>query len=419
MTALTIPIRRPHSDLQWQMVTYPGNVAAFCGRRFGKTDAYVTRLLYHMQRRPGLYWWIGLSWRSASMKRAFRLVSWYARRILSLLGITDRGHINRSTFEVRIPQLGEIWFRTADNPESMAGEGILGAVLDEFSLMSDVVWTEYVQATLLDYGGWAAFGGVPKGNNWASQLWRAAADRDGWRQIHATSYDNPYLRHDRLDKIRAETSEALFNQEYLAQIVSGEGVVFRRVLDAARATALTAPRPGRVYVAGVDVADAADFTVISIIDAGSREQVYIDRFNRVGYEALEDRIAAAYRRFDVQTMVIEDNSIGQPVIDHLRARGVTAVPFHTSATTKAPLIQALQSAFEHGELAILPDATQIGELQSYDGKRTAAGFSYSAPPGMHDDTVMALALAWHAVGRRPAPLPAQPVQESRWRNNSF
>ena len=62
-----------------------------------------------------------------------------------------------------------------------------------------------------------------------------------------------------------------------------------------------------------------------------------------------------------------------------------------------PLIQSLQSAFEHDELRILPDPVQVNELQAYESKRTAAGFSYSAPPGMHDDTVMALALAWHAV----------------------
>ena len=110
-----------------------------------------------------------------------------------------------------------------------------------------------------------------------------------------------------------------------------------------------------------------------------------------------DRIHAVYQRFGVQTIVIEDNSIGQPVIDHLRGRGMRIVPFHTSATTKAPLIQGLQAAFEHGEIRILNEPVQVGELQAYEGKRTASGMSYSAPSGMHDDTVMALALAWFAV----------------------
>lgn len=46
---------RPHSQTQRQMITYDGNVVAFCGRRFGKTDGYVQRLFYWMQQDPGLY----------------------------------------------------------------------------------------------------------------------------------------------------------------------------------------------------------------------------------------------------------------------------------------------------------------------------------------------------------------------------
>ena len=404
-TARPFVLRPPHSEKQRQMVEHPGTVVAFCGRRFGKTDAYVNRIYYWMPRRPGLYWWVGLSWRSASLKRAWREMTTVARRWLATQGLPERGHINHSNHEIRLPGLGEIWFRTADNPPSLAGEGVMGVALDEFSLMQEVVWTEYVQATLLDYGGWAAFGGVPKGNNWASSLWRGAADKPDWLQMQATSYDNPHIPAEAIDAIKNDpnTPEFFFRQEYLAEILSAEGMVFRRITEAATATALDGPLPGRAYVAGVDVADSHDFTVISILDATTREQVYLDRFNQAGYVALEDRLEAAYRRWGLQTMVVEDNSIGQPVIDHLRGRGVPVVPFHTSATTKAPLIQALQSAFEHGEIRVLNDPIQLGELQAYEGKRLASGMSYSAPGGLHDDCVMALAFAWWGVaGSMPA-----------------
>jgi len=40
----------------------------------------------------------------------------------------------------------------------------------------------------------------------------------------------------------------------------------------------------------------------------------------------------------------------------------------------------------------------IGELQAYQAERLPSGMlRYSAPEGLHDDTVMALALAWQAV----------------------
>jgi len=49
-------------------------------------------------------------------------------------------------------------------------------------------------------------------------------------------------------------------------------------------------------------------------------------------------------------------------------------------------------------LAILDDPVLVGELQAYDMQRLPSGMvRYGAPEGMHDDTVMSLALAWSAV----------------------
>lgn len=402
MPTIDIALNAPHTEVQRQMITYPGSVVAFAGRRFGKTDGYVQRLFYWMRQKPGLYWWVGLSWRSASMKRAWREVTDIARKVLQAMNLNEREHINRSRFEIRLPGLGEIWFRTADNPSSLAGEGVHGVVLDEFSLMQEIVWTEYVQATLLDYGGWAAFGGVPKGPNWAGQLWRAAASWDGWIQLHATSYDNDKIDKSAIDAIRDKIPEWLFNQEYMAQIVSGEGMVFRNVMACATSTWLEKLEEGRQYTGGVDVADANDYTVVSVFDVEAKREVYKDRFRRVGYEVLEDRLHAVYKRFNMTSITIEDNSIGQPVIDHLRGRGMNVQAFHTSHATKQPLIHALQSAFEHEEISILPDDTTINELSAYEAKKTASGYSYNAPSGMHDDTVMALAIGWHGISKRGA-----------------
>jgi phage terminase large subunit-like protein len=132
-----------------------------------------------------------------------------------------------------------------------------------------------------------------------------------------------------------------------------------------------------------------------VLDVETKEMVYMDRFNRVDYPVLIDRLAALYDRWHLDTMVIEANSIGRPVIDHMLERNLAIVPFTTTSATKQKVIQALQSAFEHGNIKIINDPVLIGELLSFEGKRNASGsFSYSAPDGMHDDCVMSLALAW-------------------------
>lgn len=300
---------------------------------------------------------------------------------------------------------GVLEFWSLDNPQAGRGRKYQRVIVDEAAFVPTLYdsWSYAIRPTLADMGGDAWFMSTPKGRNGFWTLWQYGRDdqEPEWASWQMPSEVNPLLPREELLAMRRQLPERVAQQELDAQFHDDIGGVFRRVMDAATATALDAPKPGRVYIAGVDIAESNDFTVVSILDATAREQVYIDRFNRVGYPALEDRLHAVYQRFGIQTMIIEDNSIGQPVIDHLRVRGMRIVPFHTSATTKMPLIQNLQSAFEHGAIKILNDPIQINELQAYEGKRMASGYSYSAPAGLHDDTVMALAFAWQAVSTPP------------------
>ena len=360
-----------------------------CGRRWGKTRLG-SALCIKTAADGGRAWWVAPTYPVATV--GWRLVKRLAQQVPGAV-------IRQGDRLVILPGGGEVQVRSADNPDSLRGEGLDFVVMDECAFMKEEAFTEALRPALSDRQGRAMFISTPKGRNWFWRLYQRCIDEQDteWHGWQLPTASNPYIDPKEIAAARAGLPERIFAQEYLAEFLDDAGGVFRRVMDAATLSPLSQPQPGRAYVAGVDVADAADFTVISIMDAKTREQVYMDRFNRVGYEALEDRIHAAYQRWSIQTIVIEDNSIGQPVIDHLRRRGMRIVPFHTSSVSKMPLIQSLQSAFEHGALRILNDPIQTGELQAYESKRTASGFSYSAPEGMHDDTVMALALAWYAI----------------------
>ena len=309
-----------------------------------------------------------------------------------------RMSVNRSDKIITTKAGGELAIYSGDNIDSIRGEAFNLVILDEAAKLLEGAWTDAIMPTLADYDGDAVLISTPRGRNWFyNEFMRAQADGQHAAAWQAPTSDNPLpnIQH-AFRAVRERVPEMTYRQEWLAEFVESSGV-FRRIVEAATAERFSEPISGRTYVAGVDIANEQDFTVITVMDTRLNQQVYMDRFNRVGYEALEDRIHAVYERFGIQTMVIEDNSVGQPVIDHLRRRGMRIVSFHTSSASKGPLIQALQSAFEHGTIKILNDPIQIGELQAYESKRNASGFSYSAPAGMHDDTVMALALAYHAL----------------------
>lgn len=356
-----------------------------------------------MQRNPGLYWWVGLSWRSASLKRAWRETTAIARIVLRGMGLDERNYINRSNYEIRLPGLGEIWFRTGDNPSSLAGEGIHGAVVDEFSLMQEIVWTEYLEATLLDYHGWVAFGGVPKGLNWASQLWMKAEQRPEWIQVRATTYDNPFLKAADIDAIKTYLPTRYFEQEYLAQIVA-DGAFFQGVEQAATITAHDAPEQhkGHYICAGLDWALSEDFTALTIACRDCNRVIYWDRFNRMDYTYQREIIKDACKKYGVAALLPERNSIGQPNIEMLMQMRLSIATgpdggagFNTSATTKPQLILKLANALEHDGLKV--PVEYADELRSYQVEVSATNPKFGAPEGQHDDRVISLALCWWAM----------------------
>jgi hypothetical protein len=77
---------------------------------------------------------------------------------------------------------------------------------------------------------------------------------------------------------------------------------------------------------------------------------------------------------------------------------ISVVGYQFTNATKAVAIEALALAFERGEVKIPDHPVLISELMAFEGNRLPSGLvRYEAPPGAHDDCVMALALAWQAA----------------------
>jgi len=300
---------------------------------------------------------------------------------------------------------GYIEFWSLQDKDASRGRHYKRVIVNEAAKVPhlEYSWNAVIRLTLMDLLGGAMFGSTPRGLNYFWQLYRKGEDpqETEWSSFKKTTYDNPFIATSEIESVKREDPEIIFRQEVLAEFIDDSGGVFRRVQEAAHVTQLDKPLPRHQYLAGVDVASAVDYTVVTVLDAASKEVVYIDRFNRVDYNVLIDRLTAVYKRFKLDAMKIESNSIGQPVIDQIRSRGLNIIPFMTTSATKQTIIQNLQAAFEHGEIGIPDNQVLIGELLSFEARRNASGsFSYSAPEGMHDDMVMSLAIAWDMVHSR-------------------
>lgn len=295
---------------------------------------------------------------------------------------------------------GMIAIRSAHHPDNLRGEGLDLAVLDEAAFMGPTVWPQVVRPMLLDRQGGALFLSTPYGRNWFWELYKLGLDPEEpeWASFHFPSQDNPLIAPEEFEALRRSTPERIWQQEYLAQFTDDSGQVFRAVRAAAVAPEGAEPQPEHRYVAGIDWGREEDFTAVAVINATTRQMVALDRFRQTSWALQRGRIEALYARWRPQVMLAEANSIGSVNIEALQAAGLPVRPFSTTAHSKGPLIDALALAVENGELALLPDDVLLGELASYTMERLpGGGWRYSAPPGGHDDTVIALALAWRAA----------------------
>ena len=93
----------PHSPGQRELIESPDSIVLLGGGRYGKTEAGVRRINRGIIREPGLYFWVGLSWQSASMSKAWRILRNQWRDALTRAGLNHKEYINLSKHEIALP----------------------------------------------------------------------------------------------------------------------------------------------------------------------------------------------------------------------------------------------------------------------------------------------------------------------------
>jgi len=123
----------------------------------------------------------------------------------------------------------EIWLRGTENVESLRGQRIDFLVVDEVASIRDwrIVWGEVLRPTLTDTKGPVIFIGTPKGYDHFHDLYRMEDMDTDYKSFHFTTYDNPFIPADEIDKAKREIDTDTFNQEYMAKFVKFAGAVYK------------------------------------------------------------------------------------------------------------------------------------------------------------------------------------------------
>jgi hypothetical protein len=303
---------------------------------------------------------------------------------------------------------GAIEFWSLEAADSARGRRYKRAIVDEAAMVPEFryAWENVIRPMLTDYRGDGWWLSTPRGMNYFKQGFDFGQDplMEEWASWQFPTSANPFMPVDEIEKARQQLPELTYRQEYLAEFLQSEGAVFRNIEPNLIAPVSTPEaHKGHRVVQGIDWAQKEDFTSICTFCADCKTELDLDRFNKIQWDFQRGRLRAIYDRWHVQQAMAEENSIGSPNIEALQREGLNVSPFVTTSASKPPLIQSLALAFERNEAKWLPDPVAKAELVAYESKVSAQTGrpSYSAPEGMHDDTVIARALAWQATQIKP------------------
>ena len=395
MTTQTMPATGWTYKRPWMYPKQEG--AFFCPERYaiceastksGKTVACMCWLAEQAMRAtvPGRnYWWVAPIYGQAKIAYR-RLMHGLPRHVYTA---------NQSEMTLTLLNGSVIWFKGADKTDSLYGEDVYAAVIDEASRCKEDAWYA-VRSTLTQTRGPIRIIGNVKGRrNWAYHLARKAeSGQPGYRYTKITAYDAVaagVLDPQEIENAKVDLPENVFRELYLAEPSDDGGNPFG--LDAIRAQ--IAPLSTAAPVAwGWDLAKSVDWTVGIALDARGYTCRYY-RWQGPWNETME-RIL---RLTGAVPALVDSTGVGDPVVAQLqnRAHGIFE-GWHYTAPSKQKLMEGLavgiqQRAVWYPDEEMLPGCVIVPELEVFEYEYTRTGVKYTAPAGLHDDAVNALALA--------------------------
>jgi phage terminase large subunit len=210
-------------------------VVLVCHRRFGKTVLGVNKLqqgaTMGTKPRPR-FAYIGPTFRQ-SKQVAWDYCQYYARPIPGV-------QINQSELRIDYPNQGQVRLYGADNPDTLRGIYLDGAVLDEFGMQPAKTFSEVVGPTLVDRGGWALFEGTPNGKNQFYDMAKHARERmaagdKNWAYAEYKASQTGLLDAEYLAAARAVMTEDEYQQEFECSFEAAvRGSIYGKELERAR-----------------------------------------------------------------------------------------------------------------------------------------------------------------------------------------
>jgi len=310
--------------------------------------------------------------------------------------------VNESELRIQFPGNRSIWFKGSDKPDSLYGEDVSRAVVDEASRCREEAWHAIRSTLTATEGPIRLIGNVNGRKNWFYRSCRAAQQgKPGHAYYKLTAQDAieaGVLAQDEVVDAEASLPAAVFRELYYAEPSDDGGNPFG--LDAIERC--IAPMYGNnPAVWGIDLAKSVDWTVaVALDDAG-----HVCRFER--WQGDWHTTTRRLGQLIAETpALIDSTGVGDPIVEDLQRQLPQVEGYQFTSASKQQLMEGLANAIQKREISF-PDTGIAHELREFGYEYTRTGVRYSAPEGLHDDCVCALALAtklWRRITHGPIPM---------------
>ena len=368
---MRIELPTPHANQEKILNADKRFIVVMCGRRFGKSE--LSQILIIKEALKG--------GNVAYITPTYGLAQVFFERLTKVLPFKS----NISKLKIYCPNEGSIEFFTGERLDNLRGRKFHLVIVDEAAFIPDLEdgWNNSIRPTLTDYEGKAVFLSTPRGKNFFYSLFMKQGEND-WKSFKFSTYDNPHINPREIDEARIQLPEVVFEQEYMANPSENSANPFGNAFIKRCVKPISA-QPIVCY--GIDLAKSVDYTVIIGLDKDGNV-AYFDRFQMDWHNTKE-----TIKRLPAAPIVVDSTGVGDPILEDLLREGVNIEGLKFTSQSKQQLMEGLASAIQQGRIGF-PEGVIVDELDVFEYQFTSHGVRYSAPSGFHDDTVMALALAW-------------------------
>lgn len=356
------------------------------GRRFGKSYyAALYEIIPMLLKKNKKVWIVAPTYELAS--RIFNEILKYINNLPNFI-------IYSSTKDMEIITISgsSLKGKSAKSPNSLLGEGIDLLVIDECANIPDVIYYSYLRPALSDRFGKGVFISSPKSKNWFYKLYENSSHNKNSDTdvFHFTTYDNPYIATDDILSVFNTLPESLFNEEYLACF--SESKSFFNISSIDFSSIYRDAYKDEYIIIGIDLARKTDYTVVSALSQRTGEMIYFDRFNKIPWMSIVERIKKCTDSYRNYICYVDSTGVGDPIVEVLIENNINVESIIFTHKLKEQMVFNLSILLQNKKIKLIYEEIIAEEFENFKSFYINESVKYEGI-NFHDDIVMSLALA--------------------------